>query len=302
MVGDGGIVDSPRQGELLRALADPGMVRNLVGVAPTMNPVAALADLVVPDVTEHERQGLVQRWDGVSLVQPVVPSVMAEAGLESPWDRGLEGLLELICELDGNPLLCTNALDLAVRATGREQALSSRGWVPPAADAAELPAIDAFREQAVRSPGDAIEGLALVTYRERFGGFVDSTAQYWATPSLRARNEVWLHPATADELGVHEHAELTGDRCTQHVHVRRTEAVRPGVVAVAIGYGHAEGYDGRMTIDGVAVQADPRRTLGFDVGAVCDASGAVTVAPGHPERRNPLASLFAGSTGSCDRL
>ena len=304
VVGDGGIAGSPYQRSLLRALADRERVRNLVVVSSVMNPVAALADIVVPDVTEHERHGLVERSDGVSLVQPVVPSVMTEIGLESPWDRGLEGLLETLCELDGSSLDCAAALDRAVAATGRADVLRARGWAPPAPSKLEPPQAEAFRPVAVRSAGDPIEGLALVTYRESFGGFADSTAQYWATPSLRSENEVWMHPSTVAEVGAeHSHrVELVGGGSKQEANVKETEAVRPGVAAVAIGYGHREGFDGRMTVDGIPVPPDPRRTIGFDAGSLRDESGVVTTEPAEPEPRRTFAELLAAKRGSCDRL
>ena len=304
VVGDGGIVDSPHQQPLLRALADPARVRNLVVVSATMNPVAALADIVVPDVTEHERHGLVERWDGYSVVQPVVPSVMTESGLESPWDRGLEGLLETLCELDGNPLDCAAAFERGLAITGRADVLRDRGWAPRDPHRSEPPRPTAFRPVAVRSAGEPIEGLALVTYRESFGGFADSTAQYWATPSLRAENEVWLHPSTVAEVGVgrSHRVELAAGGSRQEANVKETEAVRPGVAAVAIGYGHREGFDGRMTIDGVEVPADPRRTIGFDAGSLRDEAGIVTAEPAEPEPRRTLAELLAAGRGSCDRL
>ena len=304
VVGDGGIVDGPHQGQLLGALADPERVRHLVVVTSTMNPVAALADLVVPDVTEHERSGLVERWDGTSLVQPVVPSVMTAVGLQPPWDRGLEGLLETLCELTGRSLDCKAVVADAVAATGSAEELTLRGWVP-ATSASNPPTVPtAFRETAMRSPGRPVGGLALVTFREAFGGFVDSTAQYWATPSLRGENSAWIHPSTVAELGVDRHLRVRLEAGGAHLEtpVLPTEGVRPGVVAIAIGYGHGEGFNGEMTIDGVPVQADPRRTLGVDVGALRGDSGAVAASPAEPEGRTTLAELLASGTGSCDRL
>ena len=149
-----------------------------------------------------------------------------------------------------------------------------------------------------------LEGLALVTYRESFGGFVDSSAQYWATPSLRARNELWIHPTTADEVEGAEDGRLTvsvGGR-HQQVHVKATEGIRPGVVAAAVGYGHHEGYDGATTIDGETVLPDPRRTLGFDAGSLRDDREPLTTSPADREPRRTLAELLAAKPGSCDRL
>ncbi len=304
VVGDGGITDGPHHGELLAALANPQRVRNLVVVTTVMNPVAALADLIVPDVTEHERFGLVERWDGISLVQPSIRSVMADAGVEAPWSRGLEGLLETLSRQAGRTLDCHAAVEGAIAATPSPARLQHRGWLAPSRSAAVVPAPDAFRPEAIRSPGDPIAGVALVTYRESFGGFVDSTAQYWATPSLRADNEAWIHPSTFDDVGAGEGHRVVlevGD-VRRELNVVATEAVRPGVVAAAVGYGHTEGFDGRMTIDGVAVQPDPRRDLGTEVGALRDSVGAVAVHPADPEPRRTLAELLASKLGSCDRL
>lgn len=304
VVGDGGITDGPHHGDLLAALADPQRVQNLVVVTTVMNPVAALADVIVPDVTEHERFGLVERWDGISLVQPSVHSVMADVGVEAPWSRGLEGLLETLCGHADSALDSHAAVEGAIAATPSPVRLQHRGWLAPAKSAAEPPLPDAFRAQAIRSPGDPIAGVALVTYRESFGGFVDSTAQYWATPSLRSDNEAWIHPTTFDEIGGDRghRVELEVGEVRRELNVVETEAVRPGVIAAAVGYGHTEGFDGRMTIDGVTVQPDPRRELGTDVGALRDSAGAVAVHPADPEPRRTLVELLASKTGSCDRL
>ena len=188
VVGDGGITDGPHHAELLEALADPARVRNLVVVTTVMNPVAALADWIVPDVTEHERFGLVERWDGISLVQPTVGSVMSEAGLEAPWSRGLEGLLETLAALAGETLDSHAVLEAAIAATPNPARLQHRGWLEARRSPVTPPKPEAFRPSAVRSPGDPIEGVALVTYRESFGGFVDSTAQLGhAVPEGRER-------------------------------------------------------------------------------------------------------------------
>ncbi|MBW1881005.1 MAG: molybdopterin-dependent oxidoreductase, partial [Deltaproteobacteria bacterium] len=274
VVGDGGIVDSPRNQELLAALSQEDRVGLLVSVATAMNPVAALADLVVPDLTEHERHGLVVRHDGVSLVQPSLPAsispVFVEAEVVSPWDRGLEGLLQVFCDIKGIRLDCEAALSGAIEATGVAGALRERGWAAPPDPKKAPPPADPFRRDASRSPGVPAQGLALVTFREAFGGFVDSTAQYWATPSLRRHNEAWIHPETAAELGLGRarrvEVRAEGEGASEVFHLQRTGAVRRNVVALAVGYGHREGYDGNLIIDGRRVTADARRHIGSKTG------------------------------------
>ncbi len=304
VVGDGGLVDCAGQSALLAALADPERVHHVTVVTPTMNPVAALADLVLPDVTEFERSGLVERWDGTSRVQPVIAPVPLESGLDAPLGRGLEGVLEDLATAAGASLDCEQVVIRAEEATGRASDLRQRGWIPRRSPEQGPPTADPFRPESVRSPGEPLAGLALVTYRESFGGFVDSSAQYWATPSLRARNELWIHPTTADEVEGAEDGRLTvsvGGR-HQQVHVKATEGIRPGVVAAAVGYGHHEGYDGATTIDGETVLPDPRRTLGFDAGSLRDDREPLTTSPADREPRRTLAELLAAKPGSCDRL
>ena len=309
VVGDGGIVDSPRHSQLLAALADRERVGQLIVLATTMNPVAALADVILPDVTEHERSGLVTRWDGTSMVAPVVASPLEHGHLPRELQRGFEGVIEVIAEARGSSLDSAAALTAALEETGAADELRERGWIPPALPTAPPPLAQAFREDASRSPGRPIPGLALATYREPFGGFVDSLAQYWSTPSLRRKNEAWVHvethagmvEAAAREAGEHEDGEHSGDGHkkaggghgareapwvelegggpVQKCVVRLTPAVRPGVVAFAIGYGHTAGFDGEMWVDGLAVQRDPRRCIGVDVGALTSAEGDLFMTP-----------------------
>ena len=299
VVGDGGIVDSPRHARLMAALADPARVGQLIAVTTTMNPVAALADVILPDLSEHERSGLVTRWDGTSAVQPAVVSPLDSSGLPPELQGGFEGVLEVIADARGATLDAGAALAAAFEATGAADELREHGWIPPAASEEAPPAAHPFREDASRSPGRPIPGLALATFREPFGGFVDSLAQYWSTPSLRRKNEAWIHPETyagiasdgehgdGHEGGSHgghgpaktPWVELKGDGPAQKVAVMTTATVRPGVVAIAIGYGHTAGYDGEMRVDGVAVQRDPRRCIGVDVGALMSEEGDLHASP-----------------------
>ena len=306
VVGDGGICDSPRQAALLEALADTDKVGFLLVVATAPSPVTALADLVVPDVTEHERYGLARRWDGISLVRPVVEAPLHRVEGETRGSQGLEGLLETLVAEAGGDLDCRAVVRAAVADTGRAADLSARGWLPPAAAAEPIPPVNPFGPVVSEPPGaPGVGEIRVLTYRESFGGFVDSTAQYWATPSLRTRNEAWIHPETAEEIGLDaDHALLLtprGGGHPQHAHAKITEEVRPGVVALASGYGHTEGYDGAMVIDGEEVSADARRILGTDAGALVSAE-AVEVAPGPRNHHPPLSALLFPRGGSCDRI
>jgi anaerobic selenocysteine-containing dehydrogenase len=308
VVGDGGIVDSPRHRELLTALSQEDRVGLLVSATTAMNPVAALADVIVPDLTEHERHGLVVRHDGVSLVRPSIPAsippLFTTAGSVSPWDRGLEGLLGMLCELRSARLDAEASLGAAIAATGRAEALAERGWALPPDPEGDPPPADPFRRDASRSPGVPTQGLALVTFRESFGGFVDSTAQYWATPSLRRHNAAWIHPATATELGLGaaRRVELRaeGEDASAVFHLDHTGAVRMNVVAVAIGYGHGEGYDGNSIIDRRRVTADPRRHIGSDTGAVQTVAGSIGAHPAEAEKGPGLLSLLAAPDVTCN--
>ncbi len=305
LVGDGGISDSRAQTDLLHALADPHKVGFLAVVATSPNPVTALADVVIPDVTEHERLGLVRRWDGTSLVRPVVEAPLAGEA-ESPWRRGLEGLLEVIDRRRGGSLDCEAVVRDALAGTGLAEQLSTRGWIGPAPPGDDPPDVNPFGPVVSEPPRligrDEIQVLA---FRESFGGFVDSTAQYWATPSLRETNEAWIHPETAEAIGASPGDALVltpdGEEHGLHAHAKLTEEVRPGVVALATGYGHGQGYRGEMVIDGEVIAADRRRALGVDAGTLLSSPGIrVTASPGdhHP----PLSELLFPRGGSCDRI
>ena len=328
VTGDGGIVDSNRHNELLAALADPTKVGQLIVCTTTMNPVAALADVILPDLTEHERSGLVTRWDGISSVEQVIPPVLAHTDLPAALQRGLEGHLEVIALGQGAALDTRGALAAAIEATGAAAELRDRGWLPPAPPVGPPPTATPFREDASHSPGRPVTGLALVTFREPFGGFVDSTAQYWSTPSLRRTNQAWVHPATADNIrsehdsvddahhkseeshgggSAHgaasiQRTELTGGGAPCAVDVRPTPAARPGVVAIAIGYGHDEGFDGTMEVDGILVQRDARRCIGVDVGALTSARGDLHATPLPDEKKPSLLERLKPPPLTCARL
>ncbi len=311
VVGDGGIVDSPYQQELLAQLKDQERVGLLVVVSPTLNPVAALADLVVPDVTELERSGLVRRHDGTSLVQPVVHSVLEGAGLTGSWARGLDGLLERICTGIGTKLNTVEMLDRAIKSTGQEEALLARGWVPPA-ELPEVPTPTPYADEAVLPFWTRHVELDLVTYREAFGGWWESNAQYWVTPSLRRRNVAWLNPKTAADYhlsaGGHHgpvkpyEIHLVAGQQELWAEVRVTELIRPGVVGLAIGYGHDAGFDGKTKIDDEEVIRDPRRILGFDTGVVRTPDGLVTIEGIRDAARPSILERFSNPEGTCRRI
>lgn len=284
IVGDGGLVDGPHHHDLLPALQDPERVRHLVVVTPVMNPIAHLADLVVPDVTELERDGIVRRWDGTSLVQAVVWPVL-EGSLEQPWSRGLPGLLETLA---GAPL---------PRAEAEEPELHERGWVPPSQS--EPPAVAPFHPGTTDLLPEPLPAPVMVTFREAFGGFVDSTAQYWSLPSLRRDNPAWLHPETAEGLGlVHDRRVILAPGL-EPTRVKATEGLRRDAIALAIGYGHGEGYDGRTVIDHAAIK-DARRGIGTDVGGL--RGRPVHPVPTGPEPHPSLSELLGLHSSSCERL
>jgi anaerobic selenocysteine-containing dehydrogenase len=301
VVGDGGLSEMAGRGPVFEALRDPARVRTLSVVDSVMNPVSALADFVLPDLTEHERRGLVTRWDGTSLVEPVVSPAAPEAtGLQVPFDRGFEGFLELMASSAGVAFDARGTLEAAIAATGSADVLIERGWIPPSpGDTPPVPISWSFGPPTavIGSPGP----LTLVTYRESFGGQVDSTAQYWLTPSLRKHNAAWVHPDTAQEIGlkVGDEVELSAGGSSLTAVAKITQEIRPGVVALALGYGHTAGYDGRTTIDGEAVTADERRTRGVDAALLWSADGAVTAKSAGPPRRRSLLELVMPPTDAC---
>jgi anaerobic selenocysteine-containing dehydrogenase len=301
VVGDGGLSEMTARGPVFDALRDPSRVRTFVVVDSVMNPVSALADFVLPDLTEHERRGLVTRWDGTSLVEPVVTPAAPEAtGLQAPFDRGFDGFLQQMAAAAGVAFDATAALDAAIAATGASDALRDRGWTPPAPGGvppAPIPWSVGLPTAVIASP----PALALVTYRESFGGQVDSTAQYWLTPSLRKHNAAWLHPDTAQEIGlkVGDEIELTAGGVSITTAAKITQEIRPGVVALALGYGHAAGYDGRTTIDGEVVTADARRTLGVDAAALWSPDGGVVARSVGPARKRSILELLMPPSDAC---
>jgi hypothetical protein len=100
-------------------------------------------------------------------------------------------------------------------------------------------------------------------------------------------------------LKVGDEIELSAGGSTISTAVKITQEIRPGVVALALGYGHAAGYDGRTTIDGEAVTADKRRTLGVDAAALWSPDGGVVAKSAGPARTRSLLDLVMPPSDAC---
>ena len=303
IVGDAGLAEAPGRDEILAAIKDPSRVKTLIAIGTAFDPLSVLAYVIVPDITELERDGLVVRHDGTSLVRPVVPSILAETGMSEPWARGLPGFLQAAADSVGAPYDPEIALADAIAAVGGGVALVERGWVPPRVVApTPTPApIAGPLEHVLVAPR---ESLALVTWRESFDGHVDSLAQYWATPSFRKENRAWVHPTTAETLKVTENGlvRLTRDTVTVVAIAHVTEEIRPGVIGLAVGYGHSAGYDGLTSIDGEEVPADPRHTRGVDTASLARFDGDIVAATGGDKPRPSFFELIAAPDGTCNRI
>ncbi len=125
--------------------------------------------------------------------------------------------------------------------------------------------------------------LALITYKEPFGGQSRTPGNYWSNISLQPANKVLINQRTAEELGIRPgqhvrvssasnpkgtwelghglHKEIFGQ-----VHI--CQGIRPGVVAVSWHYGHWA-YGARdIRVDGQHIAGDPRRGKGLCPNAV----------------------------------
>ncbi len=120
--------------------------------------------------------------------------------------------------------------------------------------------------------------LALITYKEAFGGQSRTISNYWSNVALQPENPIWLNRRDAERFGIRDgdtvrlesasnpegRLEL-GDGRTLEVagHVRVCEGIRPGVIAVSWHYGHWAYGSNDVEIDGVGVKGDRRRAAGL---------------------------------------
>lgn len=316
VVGDAGIQDTRHAREVLAAVADPGRVRRVIVVQTAPGPWLAVADAVLPDVTELERLGLSRRHDGSAVAVPVIPPVPS-ATVDGPLGRGLEGLIDSVCVAIGEAPIAVDAVARALAAAavglsdptpaddaaltgaltaafavdpgetgwasaGPVRSLLLRGWIPPAPRDPPL-----VRPTAFTAASDApVAGLRLVGWTEPFGGTPDAQAEAWGGRSIRQHNRAVVHPTTAAELGASTgYLRLTAGDASFVVEARVSAEVRPGIVALPRGYGQRTGYAGDLVVDGVALPADPRRCDGVSVGALSTADGVIEAAwaPAPPE-------------------
>ena len=319
VAGDAGVQDTPFEGPVLKALADPARVPLVIAVTTAMNRVAWYADYVFPDVTEFERVGLVRRHDGTSVVLPVVGSIPAAAGLQGPAARGLGGLLQGLLAAEAIPVGLERTAWEALRDAAREADLPTlthdetqgvvaalesripldlaaddtllawlaRGWTPPPpAGPPPHPASWTGGEAVIAEPTHRAAPI-LISFRETFGGQPDSDAQLWGARAVRRDNPLRAHPERIEAIaGTRADQVWVGEAPKVLARVRKTQGIRPDTVALAVGYGQLHGFDGRMVIDGQAVPPSDARCCGVPVGPVLRPERTIALAWGE-NRRDP---------------
>jgi hypothetical protein len=249
-------------------------------------------------------------------VLPVVEPIPMQAGTEGPAAHGLEGFLQGLLDTEDierdlgaatwagtlgvasganlPPLgeqdqrLLNEALiealpeDLAADATLRS--FLARGWAPPPPSGAPPPPVPWKDGASVVASPTHPEAPILVTYRESFGGQIDSDAQSWGARAVRRTNPLQLHPERRESLhGEHsDQVHVAGVLARLHA----TEGVRPDTVALAVGYGQRHGFDGKMVVDGVAVPPAEARCAGVAVGPLLTPERTIELAAAE-KRRDP---------------
>jgi anaerobic selenocysteine-containing dehydrogenase len=120
--------------------------------------------------------------------------------------------------------------------------------------------------------------LALITYKESFGGQSRTISNYWSNIGLQPDNKVLLNRVDAERLGLEDGQMVkmtSADNPEGRVEIYQgksiettaqldvREGILPGVVAVSWHYGHWAYGSQDMIIDGVEVKGDPRRAGGM---------------------------------------
>jgi anaerobic selenocysteine-containing dehydrogenase len=120
--------------------------------------------------------------------------------------------------------------------------------------------------------------LALITYKESFGGHSRTISNYWTNIALRPENTIVIsrRDAAAQGLRAGERVRLVsasnpegqvdlGDGRVVDVAGRLEvrEGMRPGVVAVSWHYGHWAYGSNDVAVDDVTIPGDPRRATGL---------------------------------------
>jgi anaerobic selenocysteine-containing dehydrogenase len=119
--------------------------------------------------------------------------------------------------------------------------------------------------------------LALITFKEAFGGHSRTISNYWGNIALQPENKIWIHKRDAERMGLRLDQEVRlvsasnpdskvalGDGealdLVARLHVR--EGIRPGTVAVSWHYGHWAYGSRDIAVDGHVIKADARRAAG----------------------------------------
>jgi anaerobic selenocysteine-containing dehydrogenase len=120
--------------------------------------------------------------------------------------------------------------------------------------------------------------LALITYKEPFGGQSRTISNYWSNVALRNENTILINRRDASRFGLRPgqpvrlvsasnpdgRVDLGDGRVLDIVgKLEVREGIRPGVVAVSWHYGHWAYGSNDVTVDGQVVRGDRRRAAGL---------------------------------------
>lgn len=126
--------------------------------------------------------------------------------------------------------------------------------------------------------------IALITYKEPFGGQSRTISNYWSNISLQPENKVLINKRTANQMGLKpgDHVRISsasnpagvwqlGDSQTKDMvgEVDIRQGIRPGVIGVSWHYGHWAYGSNDVEVDGVTVKGDKHRSKGLCTNAAC---------------------------------
>ena len=124
---------------------------------------------------------------------------------------------------------------------------------------------------------DGAYPLALITYKEAFGGHSRTPGNYWSNVALQPENKLLMNRRDAERIGLRPDQQVrlvsasnpdgvvdlgNGERKELVVKVDVREGIRPGTVALSWHYGHWAYGSRDVVIDGQLVPGDPRRGKG----------------------------------------
>ncbi len=278
-----------------RVLADPNLVPYYVAVDSYVTETSIMADIILPAATYLES------WDiqstpsyelvpQVNLMQPVIKSlgeslpfhdVFMElarrigGGMEKYFDFGsMEAYVSAIAsqvpgldQVGGLKYLKENGLWRDPQARPAYRSFESGGFRTPSgkyevlSSAMEQKGLSALPDFSPSSQGgEKEEGLALVTFQWNVHTYGRTAPCMWLSEIVHD-NPVWVHPETAEALGIHkgDTVRLSSEMGSLTTKAWTTQGIHPNVIAMGACVGHWE--SGRVAQGKAFESRDPNTRL-----------------------------------------